>query len=129
MTVPLRVLIVDDCPSIRRAVRRALKSLCEVSEATNGAEALTLLGAGARFQAILTDIEMPVMDGRALWEEARHLDPSLEGRFIVLTGGTSDDSLRTWFRGLPDAMRLEKPVSAAELLAAVTRIVTGEQPS
>ena len=61
-----RVLIVDDSPAMRSFVRRVLElsgfDLSDCFEAGDGAEALKLLGA-EWVDAILTDINMPRMDG------------------------------------------------------------------
>jgi two-component system, chemotaxis family, chemotaxis protein CheY len=61
-----RVLIVDDSPAMRTFIRRVIESsgfdLSSCFEASNGAEALDLLRA-EWVDAILTDINMPVLDG------------------------------------------------------------------
>lgn len=62
----LNVLIVDDSSVMRKIVERALRQagleLTQVLEASNGAEALTEVQKGG-LDVILTDINMPVMDG------------------------------------------------------------------
>jgi two-component system chemotaxis response regulator CheY len=62
----LKVLIVDDSSVMRKIVERALRQagldLEEVREAGNGAEALTEVQKGS-LDLILSDINMPVMDG------------------------------------------------------------------
>lgn len=59
-----RILVVDDSGAIRKAIRRILESLSyEVTEAEDGAKALEVLVSGARFDAVLCDIDMPNMDG------------------------------------------------------------------
>jgi two-component system chemotaxis response regulator CheY len=62
----LKVLIVDDSAVMRKIVERALRQggldLGEVLEAGNGVEALTAVKKGG-FDLILSDINMPVMDG------------------------------------------------------------------
>lgn len=62
----LNVLIVDDSPAMRAFVRRTLEAsglrLGACFEAANGAEALQLLE-DQRVDAVLTDINMPQMDG------------------------------------------------------------------
>ena len=61
-----RVLIVDDSPAMRAFVRRVMQlsgiELAECFEASNGEEALSLLRTHW-VDAILTDINMPVVDG------------------------------------------------------------------
>jgi two-component system, chemotaxis family, chemotaxis protein CheY len=62
----LRVLIVDDSSVMRKIVERALRQagldLTEVLEASNGAEVLAEVQKGS-LDMILSDINMPVMDG------------------------------------------------------------------
>jgi len=62
----LRVLIVDDSSVMRKIVERSLRQagldLGEVLEASNGAEALAEVNK-SRFDLILSDINMPAMDG------------------------------------------------------------------
>ena len=62
----IKVLIVDDSAVMRKIVERALRQggldLAEVLEAGNGVEALTAVRKGG-LDLILSDINMPVMDG------------------------------------------------------------------
>lgn len=58
------ILVVDDSPLIRKAIRRILEPMgFAVAEAGDGEEALGILEDGTRPDAILLDVEMPVMDG------------------------------------------------------------------
>ena len=65
----IRALIVDDSSVMRKIVERCLRQagldLSQVSEASNGVEALALLNEH-EFDLILSDINMPVMDGLEL---------------------------------------------------------------
>ena len=69
----IRALIVDDSSVMRKIVERCLRQagmdLGQVLEASNGAEALALVNENT-FDLILSDINMPVMDGL---EFVRHL--------------------------------------------------------
>lgn len=56
------ILIVDDDPTIRTMFARALAGLADVETASNGGEALRLLGA-KKYSLVLLDLHMPVMDG------------------------------------------------------------------
>lgn len=62
----IRALIVDDSSVMRKIVERCLRQagldLADVQEASNGMEALALIGK-SDFDLILSDINMPVMDG------------------------------------------------------------------
>ncbi len=59
-----RILVIDDSATIRKAIRRILEKLgFAVTEAEDGSQALSVLGSDAGFDAVLCDIDMPVMDG------------------------------------------------------------------
>lgn len=80
----IRALIVDDSSVMRKIVERCLRQagmdLAQVQEASNGAEALALLKEN-QFDLILSDINMPVMDGL---EFIRHLKESENGKNIPI---------------------------------------------
>jgi CheY-like chemotaxis protein len=106
------VLIVEDDEAVADALRDVVAADgCEVTIASNGAEALSLLRTGARLpDAILLDLMMPVMDG---WEFLRARDEHLRNvPVIVVTAGRADD--------LPDGVPLlKKPLSRDGLLGAL----------
>lgn len=59
-----RILVIDDSATIRKAIRRILEKMgFAVSEAEDGAQALATLTQDRGFDAVLCDIDMPVMDG------------------------------------------------------------------
>ena len=58
------VLLVEDDIDVRKALRRSLKNLgVEIREAINGLNALELIRGGLTPSLILSDIEMPAMNG------------------------------------------------------------------
>ncbi len=66
---PSRLLLIDDTPFFREVVKRYLVADGhQVETAVNGEDGLSQLAAGREFDLIVSDIEMPVMDG---WEFAR----------------------------------------------------------
>jgi two-component system chemotaxis response regulator CheY len=73
----LRVLIVDDSSVMRKIVERALRQagldLGEVLEASNGAEGLAEARKGS-LDMILSDINMPVMDGLEFLKNLANVD-------------------------------------------------------
>ena len=87
------VLLVDDEPAIREALRRYLaRSGYLVHPVASAAEALERLAApGQRFDLLLTDLTMPGMSGRALVERAHALHPAM--RVICMSGYAEDDAL------------------------------------
>ena len=69
------IFVIDDLPQNRMILGKFLKSAgYAVVEATNGVEALDMLREGAvRPDLIVTDVEMPVMDGITMVEQVRYL--------------------------------------------------------
>ncbi len=114
---PVRVLVVEDDPAVRRAVVRVLaRSGIEVTEAEDADSALGALEETEGFDLILTDLVLPGADGLRLIQQIRDLRP--EARLLVMSGyahGTfgSGSSLP------PDLPFLQKPFSPSTLLARV----------
>src|SRR5262249_37219816 len=95
---PLRVLLVDDSTSARSHIRGVLAGLGlrQVTEAADGAEAMTVLGKET-FDLVITDYNMPHLDGRGLLEFIRHRSSVPAVPVIVVTTETDPAKL--------DAMR------------------------
>jgi len=117
-----QVLIVDDEPEIRLGLR--LKAdweglgLAVAGEAANGSEALERL-AGGGIDIVITDMNMPVMNGVSFLEACRERYPGL--KMIVLTGYEDFDYARAAIRSQAKDYLL-KPVSQSELTAALTKV-------
>lgn len=117
-----RVLVVDDESEITELMREILESAgYEVATAESGAVALALLET-ARFDAIVSDLRMPDMDGATLWREIDQHHPQLSRRMLFVTGDTLSPGAREFLRQAKCA-GLDKPFSKADLLAAVGRLV------
>jgi two-component system cell cycle response regulator CpdR len=79
------VLVVDDESSVLEVVVQMLEELgCEVVSAGNGPEALDQLSRNDRIEILITDINMPGMDGHELAHRAQRLRPQL--RVLQLSG-------------------------------------------
>ena len=79
----IRVLLVDDEPAIRRALRPSLVEFgFQVAEASRGEEALQLLSAGP-FDAVLLDVNMPGIGGIETLRRIRSSSPRLP--ILILT--------------------------------------------
>jgi two-component system chemotaxis response regulator CheY len=76
-TIPLDVLIVDDSAAIRKILQRVLRqtdlNLGEIKEAADGIEAVEILK-DRTFGLILSDINMPRMDGLQLLARIKEMD-------------------------------------------------------
>jgi two-component system cell cycle response regulator CpdR len=79
------VLVVDDEPLVLAITASMLEDLgCEVVTATNAPEALATLSADPRVEILITDINMPGMDGYELVEKAKRVREELA--VILLSG-------------------------------------------
>jgi diguanylate cyclase (GGDEF)-like protein len=124
-----RILLVDDEPTQRLIMARLLKRAgYEVETAANGKEGLSRIQ-GGDFQLMITDWEMPEMDGIALCRALR--SSQVEGYIytILLTARDAIEHVVTGLQAGADDY-LTKPVVEAELMARLTtgkRIVTLER--
>jgi putative two-component system response regulator len=83
--VTARCLVVDDDPSVRRALARVVESHgLATQEASSGVEALALLQRDGEVPICISDIHMPEMDGITFLREALRLYPDMA--VIMLTG-------------------------------------------
>ena len=115
-----RVLIIDDEPSVLAALRRALGTQHDITTIGRAADALTLLRAEGRFDAVLCDVMMPDINGCQLYRELASLRPELRGRFAFLTGGVFADQAGGELAALGPPV-FEKPFDTAALRAFVAR--------
>ncbi|BDG06666.1 PAS domain S-box protein [Anaeromyxobacter oryzae] len=119
----LRILVVDDEPLVASVIQRLLAGRHEVVTATRAGEALLLLRAGARFDAILSDLLMPEMTGMELFETLGAELPDQAARMVFMTGGAYTDLARA-FVSRQKARVIPKPIDLDELdrvLAEVAR--------
>ena len=111
-----RILIVDDEPHVIRVMRLALERAgYTVDEAANGELALECI-ARAEPDLMITDIDMPVMNGEVLCRMIQESMPERAFRIYVLTARAEFEH-RVWTSNIPDLEFLEKPVSIRKLIA------------
>jgi len=116
------ILVVDDEPAIVRSSKVGLERLgFRVTTAVSAAEALRLVTASPRdFDAVLTDLSMPAMNGLDLARELLRRNASLP---IVLFSGHLEASTRDSARALGIREVLEKPTPLLVLAAALLRVL------
>ena len=119
----MRVLAVDDSATMRRIIKNQLKQngVEEVDEASNGREALLLLGR-TQYDLVITDWNMPEMCGLDLVMEIRRMD-SIKNIpiLMVTTVSAKEDIVNALKAGVNNYV--VKPFDAATLQAKVTQLV------
>jgi len=122
-----RVLVVDDDPSIRRALTRTMSQFGhEVVEAENGPEALAKIDDG--IDLVLLDVNMPGLGGFEVVERLRQ-DPRRRDVPIMMV--TGEDDARNWRRALDVGASdfISKPVNMLELALRSTWLLTMKSAS
>jgi two-component system chemotaxis response regulator CheY len=106
------VLVVDDKPFFRSAVNAILrKAGFQTIEAGDGLEAYEIVRAiGASIELLLTDFQMPRMDGLSLIQSVRELYPKMP--VLLMTGSRLENRPRSY-------AVLDKPIGREALLQAV----------
>ena len=123
--MPARLaLVVEDSPTMRQLIVYALRRIpgLVVVEATDGLDALRKLAPPSRFDIILTDINMPVMDGLKLVHRVR-TDAELADIPVVVitTEGGEEDRRRALALGAN--AYITKPIKAPQVIATVKELL------
>jgi two-component system chemotaxis response regulator CheY len=117
------ILTVDDSASIRQAIRIALTGAgYSVAEAVNGAEGLAKAEAGA-FDLIITDLNMPVMDGLTMIRELRSRGKAV-GVPIVFLSTESEDGAKQQAKAAGATGWMTKPFEAEQLIRIARKVLT-----
>lgn len=120
-----QILLVDDQPMVHRVLKLSLeKAGFSVDTASNGQEALMKIKA-ERPDALITDIQMPVMDGRELCQTLERDMPDRTFPIFLATSLTGAEH-RGWSGEIDNLHFLEKPVSARMLIAELTEYFAKE---
>jgi PAS domain S-box-containing protein len=118
---PLSVLLVDDEELVRSGTAEMLRELGHsVHEASGGAQALRMLGAGLRIDAVVTDYMMPHVNGAELAARAREIQADLP---ILVVTGYAKGGLDLSFP------QLAKPFRQADLASALEKLVRSMPPA
>ncbi|NIJ30333.1 two-component system chemotaxis response regulator CheY [Sphingomonas insulae] len=116
------IMTVDDSPSMRMLLRAALTDLgYKVLEAEDGLQALDRLG-GLAPDLLITDINMPRLDGFGLIEKLREQDRHRNLPILVLTTESSDEKKQR-ARSAGATGWIVKPFHPDKLAAAIRRVL------
>ena len=121
-------LVVEDSPMMRQLLVFALSRVkqIKVTEADDGVDGLKKLAAG-KFDIILTDINMPIMDGLKLVKRVR-TDPVHKNVPIVIITTESAEEDRQRALALGANAYITKPIQAPQVIAKVRELLGIEAP-
>jgi CheY-like chemotaxis protein len=114
------VLVVDDSRVVRRTIMSALRQTYNVLEAENGAAGWGVLRQNSRIELVISDIEMPELDGYGLICKIRAVeDPALREVPVVVITSAEDDITRERAYACGANDFILKPFNAHQLFTCV----------
>ena len=119
----MKVLVVDDSATMRRIIENNLKAAGyeDVVQAGNGLEALSSM---AGVDLVLTDWNMPVMDGLSLVKEIRKNSAFANVPIVmVTTEGAQEEVIEALKQGVNDY--IVKPFSKQTMLEKIEKVIKG----
>ena len=122
--VPIaRIAIADDDPDSLELLSQALRGpSTEIRKADSGAALVLLLAAEGPFDLVVTDVDMPWMEGTAVIRTARA--SAIDGPVLFVTG-FADADLEAAVAGLGNARLLRKPIEISDLRQAAAELLAG----
>jgi len=116
------ILVVDDSASLRQVVGIALKGAgYDVIEACDGKDALTKLN-GQKIHLIISDVNMPNMDGLTFVAESKKL-PDYKFTPVIMLTTESGESKKSAGQAAGAKAWVIKPFQPAQMLAAVSKLI------
>jgi two-component system, chemotaxis family, sensor kinase CheA len=119
-----RVLVVEDSYTVRELQRSILEAAgYSVDTARNGKEAIERLTGEERFSLVMSDVEMPEMDGIELTESIRAM-PSRESLpVVIVTSRAAEEDRRRGIEAGADAYMVKREFDQRELLGTIERLI------
>ena len=119
------VLVVDDSPTMRQMVAFTLTSAgYQVVEAGNGKEAVGKVNGGAKPDLVVTDLNMPEMDGITLIKEIRKMPALKFTPILMLTTEASDDKKKAG-QAAGATGWIVKPFNPEQMMAVIKKVLPG----
>lgn len=120
----VRVLLADDNTMVRELLTKLLEPIGEVTATGNGEEALEQTRRHF-FDAVVSDLQMPVMCGLDFYRRAVEEHPDLKGRFLFVSSDPSPGEAR--YMEEENLSLLRKPFSPTELQQTVREITKSSE--
>jgi two-component system chemotaxis response regulator CheY len=114
------ILIVDDNVPFTRLAKAILDDEGEVHIVYDGEEAFNKLGE-QNYDLVISDVDMPIMDGISFYRKAVQKYPAIKGKFLFMTGDASPECL-AFFKECGIEYLL-KPSSVTEIRIAARKIL------
>lgn len=125
-----RILMVDDSRVMRKAFGKILCEEYDMMEAENGAEGLAILSSDDSIQLLITDIEMPELDGFGLLDWVRSFgDERVRNMPVIVITGAEDEETKQRALDAGATDFVIKPVDRVQLLARTRAQVKLDQTS
>ena len=113
-----KVLVIDDEAHIRRVLELKLKNRgYQVIMAKNGEEGFDIIQK-QKPDIVISDINMPIMDGKTLCEKTNGLKKDRSFLTIIITARINPGE-RDWISNMQDTLLCEKPFSPAKIVEAI----------
>ncbi len=120
-----KVLVIDDEAYIRRVLEVKLKKYgYQVMLAENGQEGFDMIQQ-QQPEIVISDINMPVMDGKTLCEKTNGLKQKRPFLTIIITARIMPDD-KEWVEKMQDTLFMEKPFSPAQIAECIKQYI-GDQ--
>lgn len=119
----LQCLVVEDSSSMRQLIVFAVSRLpqLKVTEANDGVDALRKL-AGAKFDIVLTDINMPIMDGLKLVKRVRADATHKNVPIVIISTESAEEDMQRAL-ALGANAYITKPIQATEVISTVSELL------
>ncbi len=124
---PSSILVVDDELAVREMMRDALTARGHRVDVVESGQGALDAVRRQRYDAIVSDLKMPEMDGRELFERLMKDHPDLAGRTVFTSGDTVSDETRSFFEksGRPYIL---KPFKVQDMIESVERVIVDASP-
>jgi CheY-like chemotaxis protein len=120
-----KILVIDDEAHIRRVLELKLKSRgYQVLMANNGKEGFNIIQK-QKPDIVISDINMPIMDGKTLCEQINGLKKDRDFLTIIITARINPED-RQWTDNMQHTLLMEKPFSPKRIVESIEKYI-GDQ--